>query len=222
MAGDGRRIGPLRSGVMRFDDAPVEIRPEIGAAFDREWERLAAPGTWWSGAERVAIAGTARAARLGEEPPSSDLPGPAAEAAALLGARPGRARREWVESTAAELGDPAYVELLGVTARTAAVDAFHRALGFALPAFPEPLPGEPARASLPPLRRRAAWVPMPPGSIAHALGLVPAEDAAQEDLHGPLYLTYDGMGDMTFSRGLDRAQMELVAARTSALNECFY
>jgi hypothetical protein len=30
------------------------------------------------------------------------------------------------------------------------------------------------------------------------------------------------MQDLEFVRGLSRPQMELVAARTSALNECFY
>jgi hypothetical protein len=143
-------------------------------------------------------------------------------AATLLGARPGEARREWVAGITAELGDPAYVELVGVVARGSAVDAFHRALGIPLPDDPDPRPGEPSRGPEPPLRQGIAWVPMPMGSIAHALGLVPAEDAAQEDLHGPLYLTYEEMGDLTLTGGLSRAQMELVAGRTSAINECFY
>ena len=90
-------------------------------------------------------------------------------------------------------------------------------------ALPEPAPGEPtgdtdSRASPGP-----AWVPMVGGaSIVGALSLVPREMAAQEELHGPLYLTYEEMADMGFRRGLDRRQLELVAGRTSAVNECFY
>ncbi len=45
---------------------------------------------------------------------------------------------------------------------------------------------------------------------------------AQQHLHGPIYLTYEEMADLDFRRGLHRSQMELVAARTSAINECFY
>jgi hypothetical protein len=59
-------------------------------------------------------------------------------------------------------------------------------------------------------------------SIVQALSLVPAESAAQEDLHGALYLTYEAMAEPVHRSGLNRVQMELVAARTSAVNECFY
>ena len=63
---------------------------------------------------------------------------------------------------------------------------------------------------------------MPVGSIVNALALVPAEAAAQEDLHGPLYLTYEEMQGRPFERALTRTQMEIVAVCTSLLNECFY
>ena len=59
-------------------------------------------------------------------------------------------------------------------------------------------------------------------SITQALSLVPAENAELERLHGPLYLTFDEMSDPAIHKGLSRPQMELVAARTSAHNECFY
>jgi hypothetical protein len=65
---------------------------------------------------------------------------------------------------------------------------------------------------------------MPPGSIPFSLDLVPAEGWALMEIHGPLYMTPDEMGDPQFNRspGLHRPQMELVAARTSLINECFY
>lgn len=59
-------------------------------------------------------------------------------------------------------------------------------------------------------------------SITQALSLVPAENAALERYHGPMYLTFDEMADPGIERALTRPQMELVAARTSAVNECFY
>ncbi len=202
--------------------AVVDVRPEIPDVFSREWARLGAPGAFWTGAERVAIAHTARTApdtgsRIAE------LPAPAVAAAHLLAAQPGAARRGQVEAWVGELGAERYVELVGVVSRLAAVDSFHRGIGADLPALPEPADGSPSGETDPAARAGPAWVPMVGGaSIVFALSLVPPESAAQEDMHGPLYLTYQGMEDLSFVRGLTRTQMELVAARVSALNECFY
>jgi pyrroline-5-carboxylate reductase len=45
---------------------------------------------------------------------------------------------------------------------------------------------------------------------------------AMEALHGPAYLSFAEMTDPAIKKGLSRAQIELVAARTSAVNECFF
>ncbi len=169
------------------------------------------------------IAASARAARQGSPPEQWSLPSSALQAASLLGATPARASRSWAESTIADLGPGPYVELVGVVSRTAAVDSFYRAVGSALARFPDPVAGDPSGVVDQAARLGAAWVPMVGGSsIVGALSAVPPEAEAQEDMHGPLYLTYEQMGDLQFERGLSRPQMELVAARTSALNECFY
>ena len=55
-----------------------------------------------------------------------------------------------------------------------------------------------------------------------ALDHVPAETEAMKDLHGALYLTLEEMGDPLIRKDLGRPQLELVAARVSVLNECFY
>ena len=204
-------------------DVSIPVRPEIPALFAREWSRLANPGSYWSGGQRVEIAAAARGARAGSSEGDSSLSSPSANAALLLGATPARAGRSWVESTVGDLGSGPYVELVGVVSRAAAVDAFHQAIGSALPQFPEPVAGDPTGVHDPAARSGPAWVPMVGGaSIIHALSAVPSEAEAQEDMHGPLYLTYEQMKDLQFTRGLSRPQMELVAARTSALNECFY
>jgi hypothetical protein len=204
-----------------FAGSLVPVRGAIGRVFRREWDRLARPGTWWTGAERVAIAQAARIARgHGVEAPGASA---AAAAAAIISARPASIRRAWVELTAAEIGYAPYIEVVGVTSRLSAVDTFHIALGVPLEPLPEPEPGSPSHTEEPPARPGAAWVPMVGGvSITQALSMVDAESTAQEDLHGPLYLTYEEMAELDFVRGLSRAQMELVAARTSAVNECFY
>ena len=65
---------------------------------------------------------------------------------------------------------------------------------------------------------------MPPGPIPVALDLVPAEGRALRAMSGPFYMTEEQMADPSFARhpGLDTAQLEVVAARVSMLNQCFY
>ena len=58
--------------------------------------------------------------------------------------------------------------------------------------------------------------------MVFALSLVPGEKDGFEDLHGPLYLPVGEIRNWGFGRTLRRPQMELVAARTSAINDCFY
>ena len=206
-----------------LEEVSIPIRPEIPALFAREWSRLASPGSHWSGRQRIEIAKVAREARAGSSEADSSLPPAAAEAASLLGATPARASRSWVESTVVDLGSGPYIEIVGVVSRAVAVDTFHRAIGSPLPQLPEPVAGDPTGIDDPAARSGPAWVPMVGGaSIVGALSAVPSEAEAQEDMHGPLYLTYEQMQDLEFVRGLSRAQMELVAARTSAVNECFY
>ena len=204
--------------TFEFASAPVPIRADIANAFRREWDRLASPGTWWTGTERIAIAETVRTSS-----PSPQLPRAASEAAETIINRPAEPTQTWVEQIAAEIGYERYVELVGVVSRLSAVDSFHRAVGVELEPLPGPVAGDPSRRPEPNAGRNPSWVPTTSGSsIVYALSLVPAEMAAQEDMHGPLYLTYEGMSDLAYVRGLTRAQMELVAARTSAVNECFY
>ena len=55
-----------------------------------------------------------------------------------------------------------------------------------------------------------------------ALSLVPDEVRMLRRLSEAHYLPIEKIPDPTCHRALDRMQMELVAARVSALNECFY
>lgn len=206
-----------------FVDAPVPVRPDIGRLFRREWDRLAKAGTWWSGTERVAVAARARHARYGDEAPGPVLPPVAAEAVDAIAAHPAGIRQQWVVGIAEELGYPKYVEIVGVVGRLASVDSFHTGMGALREPLPGPEPGPPSQAEEPMARLGPAWVPMVGGSsITRALSLVDAESTAQEDMHGPMYMTYEGMAELDYVAGLSRAQMEVVASRTSAVNECFY
>jgi hypothetical protein len=60
-------------------------------------------------------------------------------------------------------------------------------------------------------------------NIASALSLVPDEARMLARLAAAHYMAIEHVPDPTYCRGpLDRPQMELVAARVSALNQCFY
>lgn len=201
----------------------LTLAPAYRAGIDREWDRLASPGTWWSGAERVALAAVARAARAGEPLPAPDLPAAAVDAAARLSADP-HVDLAWVEDLEErDLEPPAYVEILGVVARLDAVDTFLFGIGAPTRPLPDPRPGEPSRSPVPGAAINEGFVPTVGTAFAHnALSAVAAEQEAQYDLHGVLYMTMEEMGDLEIVRDLDRAQIEFVAARTSLLNDCFF
>lgn len=209
-----------------FGESPLSVRNDLVVAFRAVWDRLANAGTWWTGAERVAIAAAGRAAYqhqpITEESP---LVRPALDAAELLGRQPAAVTEELIDAwAAAGLDTNRYVELIGVVAQVTMVDTFHRAMGLELEPLPEPVPGAPSREMpVDPARKTRAWVPMVgPPTIPTSLSAVPAEMAALEALHGPAYLSYEEMGDPAIEKALSRAQMELVAGRTSAINECFF
>ena len=50
---------------LTYDDSPLPVRGDLIAAHRRAWQRVASPGTWWTGEERVAIAEETRRATTG-------------------------------------------------------------------------------------------------------------------------------------------------------------
>ena len=182
----------------------------------REWKRLGQAGTWWTGAERVAMAEVARKALAGQDTTNFMLPLAATEAAALVASNATSIAPAMLEQFEEDgLSPAAYTEIVGVVARLVAVDTAVRGTGAPEEPLPAPSPGEPSQLETEDARKRSAWVPMvgAAGAIAALTG-VTAEAEAQADLHGSLYLTYDEMGDSSIVKGLTRAQLELVASKT--------
>ncbi len=155
--------------------------------------------------------------------PLPGVPDAALEVAAFIAATPARTTRDGVESWMAALGEAAYVEVLGIVARTVAVDTFHRTLGLDPPAWPDPEPGEPSRRGVATKRGRA-WVGMvgfavPPNTLSAA----PSEQAAANRLEAAFYMTGAQMDSPDQRRGdLHRTQIEVVATTVSHCNDCFY
>jgi hypothetical protein len=248
-------VGPMDA--FDYAAAPVPVRGDIPAAHRRAWQRLARPGSWWSGAERVAIATEVRRsadcalcrerkAALSPESPggeherASDLPDAVVDVIHRISTDPARLSRAWYEkSLAAGLSDAHYVELVGVLVAVVSIDAFHRGLGLPLEPLPEPEAGEPSRRRPARARIEGAWVPMlPPGAargeqadlwnprmtanVLRALSLVPDAVRQLKELSAVHYVRTDQVADVRIGRSLGRAQIELLAGRVSALNECFY
>lgn len=174
---------------------------------------------------------------------SPPLAAPLVDATHRITTDASRLTRNWYEGLAGQgVTDERYVEALGVAVIAISVDAFQRALGLALEPLPAPERGDPARTRPEGLVRGEAWVPMidpdKAGSaesdlffkrgplraayVMRALTLVPSELRAWIALSGAQYLSPAQMTRLDTGKALDRAQMELVAGRVSALNACFY
>ena len=240
-----------------YADAPVPVREDLRTSQQRAWDRLARAGTWWTGAERVAIAAEVRQAphcalcrERGDAPSPlavagthdglGALPDAAVEVVHQVTVDPARLSRTWFEKAlAAGLGDAQYVEILGVVVTVLSIDRFCRGLGVPPRDLPAPVAGEPSRYRPAGALPEGAWVPMiaerrargpeenlygapRTGNVVRALSLVPDEVRGLIDLSGSHYLGMDEMLDLSAGKTLDRVQIELIAGRVSALNECFY
>ena len=136
------------------------MRPELSDEMARGWQRIGAPGTWLSGAERVAIAAETRhaagcplcAARkasmapvAGDHATLGKLDGQDVEAIHRIRADSGRLGEGWFHVVSAGRPAERYVELVSVVVVTVAVDTFRFAARLPELALPVALPGEPTR-----------------------------------------------------------------------------
>ena len=217
-----------------YDDTPVEVGDGIAASHLEAWRMLAAPGTWWSGPERLAIAARARH-RFGrrdtppwlrEAPPTDGTIGPEVETVVdRVTLDAGTIDRAWASETIAAIGDGHYVELIAVVATVVMVDVFAESIGSA----PEPLPtavdGQPSRERPDGIGDIGAHVPaldpFPAANVARALSLVPDANRLFRTVSVPAY-SAPGFADLAWETPLSRPQVELVASRVAAMNECFY
>lgn len=207
---------------------------EIADSHREAWAMLARPGTWWTGAERLAIAGRARKLfALRSTPPwlrrlDDSEPGLSARAVAVvdkIALDAGGVDRDWATSAMADIGDGAYVELIAVVATIVMIDVFAEAVGVERAQLPAPEPGEPSRSRPDGLGDIGAHVPVldpfPAANVARALSLVPEANKLFRCVSVPTY-SAPGFSSLQWDTPLSRPQVELVASRVAAMNECFY
>ncbi len=241
--------------ALDYGAAGVAVREDLRAAHAMLLDTFRRAGSWFSGAQRNAVAEEARLAVrcplcrerkaalspdhvAGTHRTTGALSAPLVELIHRVRTDPGRLSRRFFEAvTGADLRDGAYVEAVGIVAFTAGLDFLCRALG--IPPFPlqDPIPGAPSGHRPQRLTEGVAWVPMlapedasgPDADlyggatfvphIVRALSLVPEHVRALRSFSQAHYVA---LTDLTARRAIDRPQIELVAARVSALNQCFY
>ena len=142
------------------------------------------------------------------------------------------------------LSEHAYVETIGVIAEVTAVDRFDAALGRAPRPLPLPIAGQPHETVTAAAKLAGAWVQTvapedlttadpaaahamyenrSAANIHRALSLVPDSVVGFFDLDDAMYLPDAQLRDFEHEpRAISHAQIELLAARVSALNRCLY
>ncbi len=238
----------------------VPVRSDMIEAHALVLTRLAQPGTWWTGSERIAIAAESRAANscafcaerkqalspytikgthATHEGSGGVLPEAIIDIIHLATTDAPRMTARAIEKLSDDgLSDAHYVEALGILVALRSMDQTCRGLGVPLHALPKPVPGEPSRNRPEDAGGDEAFVPMLPdqkplppnddlwgersGNVIRAMSLVP--DAVRDlltlsDVH---YLPSAQIMEFDAGRALSRAQIELLAGRVSAINDCFY
>jgi alkylhydroperoxidase family enzyme len=229
----------------------VNIRPDLTEAHDRAWAAIAAPGTWLNGARRVAVAAEVRRARTCarcariKAALSPNVAG-AHETAEIelihrVTSDPGRLSEKWSQEVLARgLGEGEYVEIVGLVAMVMMLDSFTLAIGAPERPLPAPAAGEPSRYRPAGARKKAAWLPLvepedateadgpmypsaKAGYIYRGLSLVPQSLRDYWALANCHYMSGEHVYRFDRSpRAITRPQVEIIAARVSAMHLCAY
>jgi hypothetical protein len=177
----------------------------------------------------------------------SSLPPASVEAIHRIRTDSGRLGAGWYERLLADgLSDAYYVELLSIVAIVVAVDTFRAAVGLPLLPLSASAAGEPARRRPVGAKPGLAWMPtLAPedrapedpdlyrenpgprerggGNVHRALSLVPRSMIHWWVMFETMYLPAPAMRDFSREyRAISHAQIEFLAARVAALNQCVY
>ncbi len=154
---------------------------------------------------------------------------------------PGRLSETWSQTVLARgLSEGEYVEIVGLIAMVMMLDTCMRALGLPERALPAPKDGEATRYRPAGARKKAAWLPLvepedateadgpmypnpKAGYIYRGLSLVPQSLRDYWSLANCHYMPGEFVYQFDKSiRAIRRPQVEIIAARVSALHQCVY
>ena len=222
------------------------IRKSISVAHRTALEEIARPGTWLDGWTRNQVILESRHSKDcalcqsrkkalspyaidGLHDTVSDLPIDYIEVIHRISSDSGRLTQSWFNRLLPEMPAEVYIELLGIIACGVIMDTFAEGTGQELSPPLKARQGEPSRITNPNVIDAGAWLPIldvknvpsntglpSTPNIARALGLVPTAI----DLFFKVMRKHYSLSDMDFD--LSRDQTEMLAARVSSLNQCFY
>lgn len=215
------------------DSFAVGVPAHYLDAFDAVWDQLGQPGEWLTGRERINVVRTARTAEprplWDRRPPLDEIQDDHmlfVDTVERVATEAGSLTRDWYDGVSERLGVGVYAEIVALIAQTVPVDRFCLLLDRQLEPLPDAAPGEPTHVVPDGLADIGGWLPMTDpyrgANVARSLSYVPDDNARRLKMVRALY-SGKRFGDMVWTdSALSRPQVELVAARTSALNECFY
>lgn len=230
-----------------FENCEYPVRQATIRALAGVWRRLSESGPYWTGRDHMAMIQEARQSfncdlcrrRLkalspnavdGEHDSVTHLSPVAVDVIHRIRTDPARMSKSvYDRALAAGMSASEYVELVGVVATSVVIDTLHQGLGLPVP---ETMPGSddpPTGQTEPEVVDDGAWVQLAPrdgqlnevgiprqANIIRAMGLVPLVIELFFTVMRQAYY----ISNLPIS--ISRSQAEFIAARVSALNQCFY
>ena len=160
-----------------YQNIPIKVRSDIIEAQGRTLIRLASPGTWFAGAERLRIAKEVRNAKncsfckqqkeaispnalTGKHKSLANLSRPIVEIIHRITTDSSRLTESWLDGILAQgVSDAEYIEIIGVIATTISLDTFAHSIGSDSLTLPSPVGGEPSRIRPASATSDMAWIP---------------------------------------------------------------
>ncbi|MGB0894323.1 MAG: alkylhydroperoxidase-related (seleno)protein [Parashewanella sp.] len=224
---------------------PISIDDAKLTVFNRIWNRLAQAGYWWDASEKNAIAQVIREAKprpvydrkrksvaeLVQTSTTGVLSPLTIDTVERIVTESGQLNSEWAREVIEHLGEGAYAELIGITILLLPIDLFSRYLGVKPMPLPTPLAGEPSCEYPENLRDNGAWIRQTKQAIddknlvnvSRAISILPIENGLRRDLVEAMYMEGHSFFDKVWgNKALSRPQLEILATKTSMINECFY
>jgi hypothetical protein len=190
-----------------YKKTSIRVRDDLAAAHRRAWHHIGHPGTWWSGAERVALAAETRTAsncrlcreRKGALSPAvvsgshdslGELPDNLVEVVHRIRTDPARLTHSWFEGVIGSgLTPERYVETVSVVVHVVSVDTFARGIGISPRPLPPPASGAPTGKRPSGAKLGPAWVPwIEPADLSEAEAEIYPRGRAPANIHKAMSL----------------------------------
>tara|TARA_B100000965_G_scaffold15586_1_gene11748 strand:+ start:1867 stop:2541 length:675 start_codon:yes stop_codon:yes gene_type:complete len=214
------------------------VPEEVIQSFEIVWQNLGKPGAWWTGYQRIEIAKEVRNSNqpaLGERindlsqyshQETESLSPYVRAVIRKIAYESSTIDRNVYQSIEEVLGQDRYAELAAIVTQVVPIFTLADILGYTREKLPTAHGGSPTKERPEDLVNDVAFLPTfsPKGlpHVAVSLSLAQADNARRMLLVRSMY-SGTNFGEMVWDhRSLSRQQIELVAARTSSINECFY